>query len=246
LASSDKWEFCRDAACGLTWLFEWQTLVAGTLAVLAAVVTAWLIKRQITQAHQQEQARLSRQANAARVALPLTLSGISHYAEEAAGALAQLTLQARAFAEGDPPLKFESPRPPSELAPSLERMAGATDDREVVTAIARLLGEIQVLSTRMVFTHEQLSDPSGAVARESEQYLLQAGAVYALAESLFDFARFESETAPPELDWDRVFAAFKIMRLYPEMYPELHRHSQATKDNGHLPHHYRGPPPQAA
>jgi hypothetical protein len=56
---------------------------------------------------------------------------------------------------------------------------GATDDKRIVSAIARLLGEIQVLQARMGFEDAQLKDPGPAFALEVERSLLQAAAVYA-------------------------------------------------------------------
>jgi hypothetical protein len=60
-----------------------------------------------------------------------------------------------------------------------------------------------------------------------------------LAETLFEFARFDSETVADDIAWDRVFAAFNILQLYSQLYPELPRHAEALRDAGEQPPHYK-------
>lgn len=61
-------------------LFDWQTLVAGVLALIGAGATVYYIHLQIKQVEYLEVARRSREEMAARAVLPLALSQIVKYA----------------------------------------------------------------------------------------------------------------------------------------------------------------------
>ncbi len=57
-------------------LYNWQTLIAGGLALFGALVTVWHIRRQIRQADVLAKQRLHREEDAAKAVLPLALSAI--------------------------------------------------------------------------------------------------------------------------------------------------------------------------
>lgn len=61
-------------------LFDWQTLVAGVLALIGAGATVYYIHLQIKQVEYLEVARRSREEMAARAVLPLAFSQIVKYA----------------------------------------------------------------------------------------------------------------------------------------------------------------------
>lgn len=73
----------------LRWLSGWQTLTAGTVAFVAALLTAWVIEEQISQARQIENERrkldgksLARRKGAVVAVLPLAIYAISNHAKE--------------------------------------------------------------------------------------------------------------------------------------------------------------------
>lgn len=65
------------------WVYDWQTLVSGLLAVVAAAVSVYFLNKQIRQAEQHEKERLARRLVAERGVMPATLS-FSHISNSAA------------------------------------------------------------------------------------------------------------------------------------------------------------------
>src|SRR4051794_8372567 len=73
---------CHWKAHALGTLYNWQTLIAGMLALLGAYLTVKQIGRQINQANTSEERRRQREEDAAKAILPLSLSEIPAYCNE--------------------------------------------------------------------------------------------------------------------------------------------------------------------
>jgi hypothetical protein len=76
-----------------TWLQQWQTLFAATVALFASGVAFHNTTRSLRQSVEQETGRRKRKHAALRAVLPLALSQVLHYAERSARALDQLAVQ---------------------------------------------------------------------------------------------------------------------------------------------------------
>ena len=61
------------------WLYDWQTLISGLLALLAAGATILYLKKQITQTDVQHKTELERRHNAVRAIIPLALTLIDNW-----------------------------------------------------------------------------------------------------------------------------------------------------------------------
>lgn len=70
------------------WLYDWQTLLSGLLALGAAIWAGRLLRRQIAQAEQFRRDELSKRHAGSRVALPLALSSIDKLCRGAASQIA--------------------------------------------------------------------------------------------------------------------------------------------------------------
>lgn len=70
------------------WLFDWQTLVGGLLALGAAYLAGRQIQRQIVQAETLHKEEVQRRHNAARSVLPLSLAGVSRFLQAMADSVA--------------------------------------------------------------------------------------------------------------------------------------------------------------
>jgi hypothetical protein len=209
-------------------LFEWQTLIAGLLAVLAAAVSVWFLRKQISQTEALHQAALRRRFNAARATLPLTLSGLCAYATALVG---ELSARRRARSPSNVNGSREpllTPAPPTELVVSLQQMIEATEQKNVVALLSEIIGEIQVLTARVSgLTHYQ-------TIRSVDTYIIQGAGIHALASSLFDFARREVESGPISVNWESVVNALRAMNIHDSQFPELFvemERRRARKDN---------------
>lgn len=201
---------------------NWQDLVAGALAVLAAIGGALLLNRQIRQTEKHEQSRLKRRFNAARATLPLTLSGLCAYATSMLAELSQIRRVFHYLGDEQIPHHFSPPPPPIELVSSLQGMIEATNQDNVVDLISEIIGEMQVLSGRV----NMLTDVTEAhhvigQAQNVDEYMLQAAKIYALASSLFEFARRENEVGPIAVGWENVLTGLHLMHIRDDQFPEL-------------------------
>jgi len=187
-------EWCRlprAASQFSCWIYDWQTLLAGVLAVLAAVIGSVLLWRQIRLSKEQEAERRRRRFNAARATMPLLLSGICAYARDIASVLRSIHRSAGQYAFGADSLINNAPALPGELTPALERLIESTGDDELAKHIADLLSQIQIINAR-ISEIPRLSPAAGGLQLMIEDYMIQAASIYAAASSLFGFARREA------------------------------------------------------
>ncbi|MCW2339113.1 type II secretory pathway pseudopilin PulG [Sphingobium sp. B2D3A] len=212
------------------WIYDFQTLIAGILAVGAALYAARFAQKQVGAANLQievareqiaavkEQADQERAAKlrAARASLPTTLSSICEYAQEAGEALyAAWPVAAKVYPDDHDPhsvqsVKADIPSFPYELLDSLERIVELTDAEDVAERIESILREAQVFSarTRPLVSGTNIDTDVLAI------HIIQAAALYARAESLFTYARRKTNGVNSADLWDRVFAALLVWRVY--------------------------------
>lgn len=222
-----EWHWCLiDGACYLGWADHWQTMITGVLAVGAAGIAAYLARGQLDAAR--EQGRLAREQvtaqrfedddrrrralRAARASLPGVLTAICNHAEEVTRALHGLwPIDAIDHPYANPmahvyDVAGDVPVFPTELIQPLQEIIHHANNEEVIQRIASIFREAQVLDARV----RPLNSGARITIRELEQYMLEAAALYARAESLFSFARGQSETIDQSDLWIRVLAALNI------------------------------------
>lgn len=214
------------------WLYDWQALVAGGLAIIAAFIGARAIYRQTKQAAQIERDQLSRHHRAVRATLPLTLSGICHAAIAMLKALseAQRTIaEPSAYGLAG---NFDAPSPPTEHISELRQVIESTDDELVLAPLLEIIREAQTLWSRVGALNDQVEmKRMAAPAQQIDEYMLQSAQIYALAEGMFDYARERCETGPASIGWNRVFTALFIARFEQHTHPNLFAIIQRRSEN---------------
>jgi len=226
------------------WLYDYQTLVTGLLALAAAIIAAIIAHHQLKAARAQikvgreqieaAKAEADRQraakARAARASLPVTLSAICSYAEAVAHQLVAIW----------PPadiddLKLEGgvefPNFPDGAIGSFERMLELATDGGVAERMESILREAQVLDARA----RGLARRQGINGVYIASCLEQAAAIYARAESLFPFARQQLDTIDAVPLWHRVFAALNIFGVYEGEFDVVLEMARYSKDRGEAP-----------
>jgi hypothetical protein len=208
--------------------YEWQGLVSGLLAIAAASYGALLLNKQIAQA---EVERRTRRFNAVRATLPLTLSGICTFSKDMLSELSPVRSAMAHLGSGPLPNGFSAPSPPSDLVNALQDMIEATSQHNVVGAISEMISEIQTLSSRVAGLSDQAQMARAiGMDRNIDEYIIQAARIYAISESLFDFARRKDETGPRNVPWDRVYSALHFANIedhqFPDLYADLAKRSQ--------------------
>ncbi len=179
---------------------DWETLLTGGLAVLAAGVAIWATSKQDRDA-------LRRKANAARSTLPLVLSAISDWARQTAASVdAVMPSPSDTFVPSSILRAAEWPGVPADHVQELKDIIEATDDEAVIARVSKMIGNIQVLSARL----GGLSDPHlitgpGHLAG----HIATAAIIHAQASSLFNYARRKAVSVEA-VTWDEVSTAISI------------------------------------
>jgi hypothetical protein len=198
--------------------YDWQTLIAGALALVAAIIAVIFTKQQINLSEKQEDTRRKSREAAARSTLPLALSSLCQYGVLSGVALAQWR---RSFEQdhfgADNPL-FTPPALPAETINAVERMIEAATLEAVRKRLAQLVSNVQVLATRM----------DGIARREGgeslpylEDNIILAARVYAQGASLFEYARYETDDVGEELDPADASAALRQIEVQVPNMPDL-------------------------
>lgn len=221
---------CQALASTGNWIYDFQTLITGVLAIGAAFWASKIAAGQLDTAKKQievtreqiesdkyeaDRARKAR-LRAVRATLPVTLSSICEYSQLVASGLNNAwPVSAALYPNDDNGLRnyrVEAAIPdiPYDQLESLELVLEFTDTEAVALQIESLLRELQVLAARLA--------PLRLGAEVGTDWLaslmLQTATLYARAESLFTYARGKApgpNTAPL---WGRVHAALNIMKIY--------------------------------
>ena len=123
-----------------TWLEKWQTLITGFLALGGALMTVWVVLRQIDASNFQENERRERRLFAARAAMPAALSDMLAYV----GQVVRILKSLRPAPGGDRVLYGTGwnaptlPRPPADASNALLGCIEAAKG-DAVSEIATLL-----------------------------------------------------------------------------------------------------------
>ena len=225
-----------DSICQLKglgqWLYDWQTLLSGLLALGAALWAGSLIRSQIAQADQFHRNEVKRSHNAARVALPMALSEVSRYIQQVAeNVIAELErygdgsdlvpreVLAQGGADVEPLPEVDLPKDVIPLFQSFVQTLSSDSD---IRHVAELLSSLQILHAR----YSTLN--FNQVAMESTLYgrLVDAAKVGYLNDSLFNYGRYlESgdfavvNVVAPSDAWDEIHekaVGFLFSRRNPE------------------------------
>jgi len=208
---------------------NWQTLLAGTLAIVASAFAARAVVIQTASAELAEQKRLTAAAKetelqttraliAARSVMPMTLNALAEYAE--AVAEASMTVIARApghrirlTADRLPSL----PNAPSEAIPNLQAFVLAAPV-EMGPYVADLLSDVQLLSANATNTWRRTAGDEGqVVVKDNYRFLVARAAVlHARISELYPFARRETEIVPTKPEHADVHTALRLWRVFQE------------------------------
>mgnify|MGYP001420596450 CR=1 FL=1 len=212
------------------WLYDYQTLIAGSLALIAALIAARIAYSQLAEVRRQERRAREGRLRAARATLPTALSTICAYAQETARALWAGRPAPAKFYPGDynsmqlTREQIATPPFPAETYNSLERVVEFTTCEEVASRVESILREAQVLEARV----RPLNHGADVSLHQLVLYILEAAAIYARAESLFAFARGQADGPTGDL-WERTFAALSIMGVDDDLVLE---EARAQRDAG--------------
>ncbi|MEM6858066.1 MAG: hypothetical protein AAF559_09350 [Pseudomonadota bacterium] len=187
-------------AIGL-WLYNWQTLVSGILATIAAAITIRILWLQLKQSDRREERQMVREHQAKRFLLVFTLSSVISYSVDAMKALSLALANSAPSGSLD---SWSAPVFPIETIRSLSEFLETSENEVVNARIAFLITQLQMLDARLRSMTEYEGDRVIALHENLAVYLLQAAKVYQVTGSLFIFARGEVDELDAKLSREQL------------------------------------------
>ena len=200
------------------WLYDWQTLISGFLAVGAAYWAGRLIQKQIAQNDALQQEDLSRRHNAARAVLPLALSEISVFCQKIAENIAD-EIEVRSNNEGTDWIAELAPEGsskqlanqdfPASTIPTFQSFIETLTDEKNIRHVAELISSLQALNAR--YTSLNLYEIGAVISLYG--LLIDTAKVKLLNDNIFNCGRFVDESPFSVIDattnleaWDMINA----------------------------------------
>lgn len=202
------------------WLYDYQTLLTGLLALAGAWWGVRAINMQVTQEARREAERMASRRAAARATLPLSLSLLCRYAEECASILKDLLDKC---VDGALPRTVdvkEFPDPPAEAIQAFKEMTEVSvpADRETLAVI---LGEIQVQRAKISSIASGFHGMFVPVTT-LEEYIIDTAEIYARSIALYKYARRKSGSIPsPLITTQARILALRDLGIYDELFDRL-------------------------
>lgn len=227
---TDFWNWLSVYLIGLrNFIQDWQTLLAGLLALTSAIWGVVTLQKQITLSEKHEHQRLMAKEKAARAVLPLTLSTIINYVEQSSNFLRPIY---ESRENGSIPEQARTnvnvPKVPESAIGSLQSMveAAAPTNPNIADAIAKLIQQIQIQNSRMasIVSREDSRNPihiSIVLTINIESLIIKTAVIQVLAECLLEYARYEAET-PSMPTWDNVSRALRLQNWLEHLHPDLY------------------------
>lgn len=196
-------------------LYEWQSLIAGLLALAASTV----VLTQIRQSEDHRRDDIKRRRTAARLLMPLALAEISVVLDQMVGKIStaleaygpdgfEITLDA--IQDGQTPLRsFEQLFVPQNALSTFQNFAETLDYNEDIKHLSELVSRIQVLFAR--YNSQNLTSP--AIEENLRSLIFEIAIVRLLIDSIYNYARSVDENSfgivgvlPHDVVWDRIFS----------------------------------------
>lgn len=174
---------------------QWETLVTGIGAVVAAFFTVRRLREQISQTQKLADDQRQRRARAARATLPLALSQLAQYATSCIKGLYDLRPY---FGRGQSVndlvqisqkcAAWELPSLSDDVLNSLKECIEVIDD-EPAEAIIQLIGHLQIQRSRLeeYISRARLYDPTHLVSLSNIEHAMYAAEIHARTSTSFRF-----------------------------------------------------------
>jgi hypothetical protein len=196
-------------------LKEWQTLAGAFVASIAIVVTIVNARNSLSHAEKLEVRKRAQKLAAIRAILPHTLDEISTYARSSARTLDRIFTEHQGNllpAHAIKSIMFKAP--PKEALQALTEFIEYADTINV-EVIEATVAWMQIHAARVRELCENSQDPERPILRVNLIHrILDAGAIFAGAASVFDYARRRSNVIPTTVPWDYVQNCLHTMGLF--------------------------------
>lgn len=190
--------------------YDWQTLLAAMIALVAALLTTRYLKKQINQTARIQEEKDRRRLTAARTVFSLSLSQTCQFAVDTAKELARLSGAMREPISGMlDNVRADFPDIPESVVNAFERIVEAANHKNVIVRLSQTVQSLQVVSSRTSDLQRRIS-----LGQDISLYLASrfadAAVLYAQASSLFEYARDNSNEVNP-ITWSEVETALLVL-----------------------------------
>jgi hypothetical protein len=206
-------------------LEKWQTLIAGLIAIVAALIGGHFINRQIRVTKDLEATARSRRFDAAKAVLPLTLSSLTDYAIASNRMLKAIHATATHGSipkQANPEL---APIVPAEIVDDLRSLIELSDE-PLRISVVDLMHQIQVQFSRVRSMVANLKDGYDddftITTLNVENYMIDTADIYARCSMLFDIARGNSAQPPGAPRQTDIRVALRQMGIWEDTYRRVH------------------------
>jgi len=199
-----------------SWVKQPEQIISAFLAVGAATVSVFFLRRQILQTERHQQQRYESRLRAALATAPLTLSGICAYAQALAHAWKENAFPPQLGTPGilHSPGVLSAPFPEldSALVHELRDLIEACSEEDAAPYVA-ILNLLQVISAKAGGFERDAPNMTGR-ARYCWGETIEALELYARASNQFDTVRKEHIVNATMPSIDRIHNAAKAARIY--------------------------------
>ena len=182
-------------------LYEWQSLEAGGVALIAAILSVWWIRRQIQQEKDHHADEIQRRHNAARLTLPLALAAVHELIAQSAGEIAarlEAIYDRERGKEKDSwidevfaAVPFPKISADSEVLRSFRDFVETLRRPEDIRHIAELVSSLQVYLAR----YNDFDPAQVAQALTLNSLMLDAAKIQLLVDKVYNYARFVDDSS---------------------------------------------------
>ena len=223
-------------------LYHYQTLLTGLIAVAAAFFSLRLLHHQTkqTQEHHEEniaEARRQhlderrRRSRAARSVLPEALSSLVSYADQSISYWVQLRSAVSSEGRSSVPESDELTSVPQYSADDIVKVQESIEfaDEDVAHGLSDVLGWLQIQNVRLGASLERSTRVGrshiirGPTSSDANQGIYDSAKLMAIAESFFEYARRETDSAPDPIDRPAVRSALRRAFIDEETDPDVYR-----------------------
>jgi hypothetical protein len=192
-------------------LKDWQSLLAGGLAIIAALIGAAMIQKQLDQSDQHHRSMLARQADADRAMLPFALHEMQPYLEQCGSILLDLWDQLAGSVLPHTFTMHAVPAPPQESIETFRSVIASSADENLREALADIVTALQIQSARLLSVHRQSTTRGSLIvsALNISTYAVDAAELLAKVGEFYAFARREIHSAPPPPSVERYYSALR-------------------------------------
>jgi hypothetical protein len=223
--------------------YDWQTLIGGILAVGAAALSVYFLRKQISQTDLLHQAELARQHNAVRTVTPIALSSISDFchviSDEICDEIEHRANNPLILDTDENARKRLSPQHiPDNVLPTMQALVATLAEKSKIKHVAELVGSLQILQSR----YNDLDLQQAGSDINLYGLLIDCAKVKLLTDTMFNYGRFVDEGnfslfngQDSEKIWDEIHKKSQSL-VFSRSVPDLFFSTLAEKIKSHKTH----------